>query len=37
MLVLNQAKFGQLPRGERLERIKKSANYRDGEFNLINS
>jgi len=32
MLVLNQAKFGQLPRGERLEKIKKSANYRDGEF-----
>ena len=32
MFVLNQAKFGQLPRGERLERIKKSANYRDGEF-----
>lgn len=32
VLILRQAKFGQLPRGERLERIKKSANYRDGEF-----
>ena len=31
-MILNQARFGQLPRGERLERIKKSANYRDGEF-----
>lgn len=32
MLVLSQAKFGQLPRGERLERIKRSPNYVDGEF-----
>ncbi len=31
-LILSQAKFGQLPTGERLERIKKSANYSDGEF-----
>lgn len=31
-LILSQAKFGQLPRGERLERIKKSENYGDGEF-----
>ena len=32
VIILNQAKFGQLPKGERLERIKKSPNYRDGEF-----
>lgn len=32
MIVLNQASFGQLPKGERLERIKKSPNYRDGAF-----
>jgi L-ascorbate metabolism protein UlaG (beta-lactamase superfamily) len=25
-------KFGQLPRGERLERIKRSPNYKDGQF-----
>ncbi|WP_340112601.1 MBL fold metallo-hydrolase [Maribellus mangrovi] len=31
-IILNQPKFGQLPKGERLERIKKSPNYRDGEF-----
>jgi len=32
MSILNQAKFGQSPKGERLERIKKSPNYVDGEF-----
>lgn len=32
MIILNQAKFGQSPKGERLERIKKSPNYKDGEF-----
>ncbi len=36
MLVLGQAKFGQLPKGERLERILKSPNYKDGEFRNIN-
>lgn len=30
--ILNQAQFGQLPKGERLERIKLSPNYMDGEF-----
>lgn len=30
--VLNHPSFGRLPRGERLERIKKSPNFRDGEF-----
>ncbi|MFZ6051342.1 MBL fold metallo-hydrolase [Halocola ammonii] len=30
--ILNQPQFGQLPKGERLERIKASPNYRDGEF-----
>ena len=29
---LNQPKFGRLPKGERLERIKKSPNYRNGKF-----
>jgi L-ascorbate metabolism protein UlaG (beta-lactamase superfamily) len=29
---LNQPQFGQLPKGERLERIKQSPNYKDGEF-----
>jgi L-ascorbate metabolism protein UlaG (beta-lactamase superfamily) len=32
VIILNQARFGQLPKGERLERIKKSANYRNGAF-----
>jgi len=32
MAIFNQTSFGQSPRGERLERIKKSANYKDGEF-----
>ncbi len=32
MVTIKQKKFGQLPQGERLERIKKSANYKDGEF-----
>ncbi|NIK93305.1 MBL fold metallo-hydrolase [Mangrovimonas sp. CR14] len=32
MGILNQSKFGQHPKGERLERIKKSANYQDGAF-----
>lgn len=29
---MQQAKFGKLPSGERLEMIKKSPNYRDGKF-----
>lgn len=32
MIILNQSKFGQSPKGERLERIKKSPNYQDGAF-----
>lgn len=33
---VNQPSFGRLPRGERLERIKRSPQYRDGRFhNLI--
>ena len=32
LLVMNQPKFGRLPRGERLERIKQSPNYRNGQF-----
>jgi L-ascorbate metabolism protein UlaG (beta-lactamase superfamily) len=32
MVVLGQSKFGKAPSGERLERIKKSPNYKDGAF-----
>ena len=32
VMILNQSKFGQHPKGERLERIKKSPNYKDGSF-----
>ncbi|PTN09282.1 L-ascorbate metabolism protein UlaG (beta-lactamase superfamily) [Mangrovibacterium marinum] len=35
MSILNQTKFGQSPKGERLERIKKSPNYVDGEFRNV--
>jgi L-ascorbate metabolism protein UlaG (beta-lactamase superfamily) len=31
-LFMQQSKFGRLPSGERLERIKKSPNYKDGSF-----
>lgn len=29
---VNQRSFGRLPRGERMERIRRSPNFRDGEF-----
>lgn len=29
---VNQPSFGRIPRGERLERVKQSPNYRDGKF-----
>ena len=32
VLVLRQRKFGKLPTGERLEKIKNSPNYREGKF-----
>jgi len=32
ILFLNQPDFGKLPEGERLERIKKSSNYTNGQF-----
>ncbi len=32
IIVLNQKQFGKMPSGERLERIKRSPNYRDGAF-----
>ena len=32
VLIFQQSKFGKSPSGERLERIKKSPNYRDGSF-----
>jgi L-ascorbate metabolism protein UlaG (beta-lactamase superfamily) len=31
-IVLGRTSFGKLPKGERLERIKQSLNYKDGEF-----
>jgi L-ascorbate metabolism protein UlaG (beta-lactamase superfamily) len=34
-LYLQQAKFGKRPEGARLEKIKQSPNYRDGEFQNI--
>ncbi|MDB5280141.1 MAG: beta-lactamase [Ferruginibacter sp.] len=34
-LFLQQPKFGRRPAGERLEKIKKSPNYRDGQFQNI--
>jgi L-ascorbate metabolism protein UlaG (beta-lactamase superfamily) len=34
-LYLQQAKFGKSPEGARLEKIKQSPNYRDGEFQNI--
>lgn len=32
LVLMNQASFGRLPRGERLERINRSPQYRKGEF-----
>ena len=32
VLFMNQKSFGRLPQGERLERIKRSPNYKNGEF-----
>lgn len=32
VIVLNLPRFGKLPSGERLERIKKSTNFKDGKF-----
>jgi len=32
LFILQQSKFGKLPSGERLERIKRSRNYRNGAF-----
>lgn len=31
-VILNQRKFGQLPKGERLESIKRSSHYKNGHF-----
>ena len=35
-IVLQHPKFGKIPHGERLERIKKSPNFRDGIFHNLN-
>lgn len=32
VVIVNLPKFGRMPRGERLERIHRSPNYRDGQF-----
>lgn len=32
VVFINQPSFGRIPQGERLERIKRSANYRNGQF-----
>lgn len=32
ILFISQPQFGKIPRGKRLERIRKSPNYRDGKF-----
>lgn len=32
---MRQPSFGRLPQGERLERIKRSPQYRDGEFRNV--
>lgn len=32
VIFINQPSFGRTPRGERLERVRKSPNYRNGEF-----
>lgn len=32
---INQPSFGKLPQGARLERIKRSPHYRDGQFNNL--
>jgi len=33
--IVHLARFGRLPRGKRLERVKKSPNYRDGKFHNL--
>src|SRR6185436_19751387 len=35
-IFMQQSKFGKTAEGPRLERIKKSGNYRDGKFQNIN-
>lgn len=37
LLFLNQPSFGRLPQGERLERISRSPNFRDGQFHNLES
>ena len=32
VVFVNQRSFGRLPRGERMERVKRSPHYRDGRF-----
>lgn len=37
LVFVNQPRFGRLPQGERLERIKKSPHYRDGQFHNLHN
>lgn len=37
IIFINRPDFGRTPRGERLERIKKSPNYRDGQFHNLHN
>lgn len=35
-IFINQPQFGKLPKGQRLEKIKRSPNYRNGQFQNLN-
>lgn len=35
IVFVNRPQFGRLPQGERLERIRKSPHYRDGQFHNL--
>lgn len=37
VIFINQPRFGRMPRGERLERIRLSPNYKDGQFRNLHA
>lgn len=37
IIFVNQPRFGRIPQGERLERIKKSPHYKDGQFQNLHT
>lgn len=37
IIFVNQPRFGRVPKGERLERIKKSPHYKDGQFQNLHT